>query len=303
MLSANYFGNKLFALAIVLLIVGGLNLGILSLTGKDYLSVLLGKQSLILNGVLMAIGIAALSIAFYRDSYLPFLGPTIVPCEVLKSVTPEDADFEVPIHVKPGSKVLYWAAEPSNKELDTLKDWREAYMNFRNAGIAVANEKGIAMLAVRKPQPYQVHLFKTMPPHIHYRICMNDGVLGRVETIKVDTKAYYDNWADYEVYDAVIDGSPDPVVEPNLSPEEIKPTIIEEAFYTRDGKEIVAESFEQEEAPESTQEPPVDSNNALAEIVNTVNSTAEQSMMPTSDALDVSPNAMVDNYASAEFTS
>jgi uncharacterized membrane protein YuzA (DUF378 family) len=206
MLSTEYIRKKFFAVAMVLLVVGGLNLGLSAITGKDFLTVVLGRGTLIVNILFFAIGVAALGIAFFRDSYLPFLGPTVMPCSLLAVSTPEGADHEIRVLVKPGQKVIYWAAEPENKDIEQIVDWRKAYLGFRNAGVSVADQDGYATLKVRKPQPYQVPMRKLLSPHIHYRVCVEDGMVGSVQTVTLDGKEYFENLVDYEGFDSEEEG-------------------------------------------------------------------------------------------------
>jgi uncharacterized membrane protein YuzA (DUF378 family) len=172
---------RLFMISMLLLVVGGLNWGYAAFNKRDLVSTLFGKRAWI---VYVLVALAALYIGFARDSYLPFLGPAAFPCALLKDQVPEGATVEVPVHVHPGAKVLYWAAEPANEDLKTLQDWRHAYTSYRNAGVATANESGVATLRVRKPQGYTVGLGKELAPHIHYRVCDENGIMvGRVETV------------------------------------------------------------------------------------------------------------------------
>jgi uncharacterized membrane protein YuzA (DUF378 family) len=168
-----------FAIAILLLVVGGFNWGWKAIKGKDFVTAVLGKYAWI---VFALVGIAALYIAFARDTYLPFLGPSVMPCSLLKEQTPEGADVEVRVRVEPGAKVLYWAAEPENDTLDKLKDWRQAYLGFMNAGVTTADSQGLAILKVRDPQPYYVPVYGRLESHVHFRVCKEKGMIGRVET-------------------------------------------------------------------------------------------------------------------------
>jgi len=193
-MGADWMKHKLQALAVLLLVVGGFNWGILAFTGRDAVSSLFGKGSLVANGIFFAVAIAALAIAFYRDSYLPFLGPSIIPCSLLKEQVPEGANFSVSVTVNPSQKIIYWAAEPANSELAELQDWKHAYLGYKNAGVAVADDNGKATLKVRKPQPYTVPIMRELKPHIHYRTCGENGFIGRVETVTVDGKEYFENY-------------------------------------------------------------------------------------------------------------
>lgn len=174
---------------VLLLIVGGFNTSLAVLTGNDMISTLFGRRSILTNALFLGMGLAALGLAFCRDFYLPFLGQTVMPCSLLSEHTPEGADTSVRVHVHPGAKVMYWAAEPENAELKEVQDWRKAYLGFRNAGVAIANADGIAELKVRKPQAYSVPMKGKLEAHVHYRVCGDDGMMDRVETTFLEAAA------------------------------------------------------------------------------------------------------------------
>lgn len=215
----------LHALAILLLIVGGFNIGLMTLTGSDPISTLLGKKTLLTNALFLAIAVAALSIAFFRDTYLPFLGSSIVPCEVLQVHTPEGANVSVKVMVKPGAKVLYWAAESENKDLHETQDWRHAYLGFKNAGVALADDDGIATLQVRKPSEYTVPIKGMLSTHVHYRVCHGGYMLGPVETVSTGKAEGFENVvAREEVSAPVENGQQYDYVKPSTALAEINNT-------------------------------------------------------------------------------
>jgi hypothetical protein len=132
------------------------------------------------------IGLAALYVAFQRETYLPFLGETVIPCSVLQPQVPDNADTDVAVNgLMPGAKVLYWASEPATDGLARIKDWRKAYLEFANAGVAVVDEAGHVVLRIRKPQPYAVPLKGRLETHVHWRTCGEAGFLGPVETTPI----------------------------------------------------------------------------------------------------------------------
>lgn len=316
MLSTDYIQKKLFAIGMVLVVVGGLNIGLMALTGKDFLTVILGRGTIIANTLFFVIGLAALSIAFFRDSYLPFLGPSVVPCSLLAVSTPEGADHEVRVLINPGQKVMYWAAEPETKDLEQIADWRKAYLGFRNAGVSVADETGYATLKVRKPQPYQVSMRKVLSPHVHYRVCLEDGMVSRVETITLDGKEYFENVADYEGFATEEDEQEEqweqweqPGEEPEKQEqpdEQAQEDMSEEGFRAAmpPGEEEGFASYmfksQQERVPESSFNI-VNPNTAQDEINAVVNDTARRSLMTEVSAMDESPNKYVEKLAYAEF--
>jgi uncharacterized membrane protein YuzA (DUF378 family) len=168
----------LFAISIV--IVGALNWGILGITGKNVVESLLGRIGARLVYVL--VGLCALYVMMKRETYLPFLGETVIPCSVLKIQTPEHADTVVPVHgLEPEARVLYWASEPATDGLTRINDWRKAYLTFANAGVAVVDADGHVELKIRRPQPYTVPIKGRLEAHVHWRVCGPNGFLGPVQ--------------------------------------------------------------------------------------------------------------------------
>jgi uncharacterized membrane protein YuzA (DUF378 family) len=167
--------------AMVFVIVGALNLGLLGITGKNVVQMLLGVSGARL--IYLVVGLCAIFVAMQRETYLPFLGETVVPCSVLQERVPDHADTSVSLHgLNPGAKVLYWASEPATDGLARINDWRKAYLDFANAGVAVVDKGGHAVLRVRRPQQYTVPLKGTLEAHVHWRSCGDNGFLGPVET-------------------------------------------------------------------------------------------------------------------------
>ena len=167
--------KKVHMLAIALLVIGGL-LGLWCWR----------KRSLWGNVLAVLIALAAIWVGSQRDSYLPFLGESVVPCSVLQDKIPEHADLEVTVdHLKPGAKVIFWAAEPATEGLAKIQDWQRAYLELANAGVATVAADGSATLRIRKPQPYTVPLMGRLESHVHWRLCQDGGGLGPVQTTTV----------------------------------------------------------------------------------------------------------------------
>jgi uncharacterized membrane protein YuzA (DUF378 family) len=173
----------LYKIAMILVIVGALNWGTQAVTGKGFVERLLGQNTMAARVIYGLVGLAALAIMFNRDTYLPFLGETVLPCSALPEQIPENADTKIEVKVEPGAKVLYWAAEPETEGLKQLKDWRKAYLKFMNVGVVIASQDGVAELLVRNPQPYVVPWKGRLEPHIHFRVCGDGGFLGRIQTV------------------------------------------------------------------------------------------------------------------------
>lgn len=169
-------------MAMVLLIVGGINWLFVGLFNTNIVKAIFG-DGIISKWIYVIVGISAIAIMFDRDTYLPFLGPMVAPCAALENRVPSGATREVHVKVAPGAKVLYWAAEPGTKDLETLPTWKQAYDRYENVGVATAGMDGSAILKVRDPQPYAVPWKGRLEPHIHYRVCRGDGFMERIQTV------------------------------------------------------------------------------------------------------------------------
>lgn len=193
------YGMKLVhMIAIILLIIGGLNWGSKAILGKDLISKLLVDFPIISRIIFGLVGVAAIALLFHRDTYLPFLGETVMPCSVLAEKTPDGADTTVSINVEPGAKVLFWAAEPGMEPLEQVNSWQEAYLKFANAGVTTADSNGLATLRVRHPQPYTVPLKGTLQPHVHYRVCHGGGMMDPVQTTYLSEEGFSNPEGDVE---------------------------------------------------------------------------------------------------------
>ena len=180
--SETYVRKLLFKGAMVLLIIGGLNWLLFGLFDVNLVSGIFG-ESFMATLIYILVGISAIAIMCDRDTYLPFLGPMVAPCSVLENRDPPGATREVKVNVEPNVKVIYWAAEPASEKLDS---WKQAYLDYQNAGVATSNGEGVAVLKIRDPQAYKVPLKGRLSPHVHYRVCGEAGWMGKITTVFLD---------------------------------------------------------------------------------------------------------------------
>jgi len=179
----SYAANGMHLVAAALLVFGGLVWGILGLTGFNLMRFLVGRRLASLLSIL--VGLAAIYLATQMAFYLPFLGETVMPCSILSDRSPEHADTEVSLHgQRPGAKILFWAAEPATAGLATIKTWKQAYLEYSNAGVTTVDAGGHALLRIRKPQSYTVPIKGVLQAHVHWRSCKEGhaGMLGPVQT-------------------------------------------------------------------------------------------------------------------------
>ena len=185
-------GDNIFAwkwvtmLATTLVLLGGLNWLSIGMVQRDLVLTLLGKGT-VARSVYVLIGLAALFLFFSRDTYLPFLAPSVFPVGALTVKTPQGASEEVSIRTAPNAKVVYWASEPSRG--DPVGDYKVAYGKYENAGVAIADAQGDVVFKIRgPPRSYTVPMKGELKPHVHFRVMGENGWAGRVETYWMDTK-------------------------------------------------------------------------------------------------------------------
>jgi uncharacterized membrane protein YuzA (DUF378 family) len=196
--SGVYVQKLLFKMAMVLLIIGGINWLLFGLFDMNLVAGIFGR-GFMATLVYVLVGISAITIMFDRDTYLPFLGPMVAPCSVLENREPPGATREIKVNVEPNVKVLYWAAEPASEKLQTINSWKEAYLKYENAGVATSNGEGVAILKVRDPQSYKVPFKGQLAPHVHYRVCGEAGWMGRIRTVAA-TQNPVEGFEDKKVY-------------------------------------------------------------------------------------------------------
>lgn len=180
--------KRLHIIAVTLVIIGGLNWGLVGGLKFDLVKWISSSLNLpILSRIIYSlVGLAALYLVFKRDVYLPFLNESVYPSSTLTDKVPEAATVKVTVNVKPGAKVVYWASDSSlNPSQTVVSDPWTAYDAYENAGVATADAKGIAVLHVREPVKYAIPSGRVLSRHVHYRFAVSPGMLSRVETINL----------------------------------------------------------------------------------------------------------------------
>lgn len=177
-----YYQKKFYMVVIFLVLLGSINWLSVGVAGVDLVRLVLPPRWA--KWVYVVIGLAALGLVFRRDIYLPFLGETLVPAGVLPAASPQGANEHVTVRVTPGAKVVYWAAEPNPTQGSDLPTWDVAYAGYENGGVAVADERGFALLRFRgPPQAYKVPTTGKLRPHVHFRVADKAGFMSRVKTL------------------------------------------------------------------------------------------------------------------------
>lgn len=182
------YGNYLLNMFVVgLVIVGAINWGLTAL-GWNIVHILNKtisssfKMKLYLDTIIYTlIGLSGLYLAFQRNTWLPFLGESVLPNSLIP-LKEKKGNITLKIQVEPNVKVAYWASNPGkNPHIDV---W-DAYGKFENSGVVVANDQGEATLSFDKGSEYDVPSGRHLTSHVHYRTMPNSSMMGPIHTIFV----------------------------------------------------------------------------------------------------------------------
>lgn len=187
---------KLYLLAMLLIIIGGLNWGSIALFGKNLVEEL---NNLTFNNewfnkfIYILIAVSAIYLLFKKHTFLPFLGPTVLPTNNMK-FNHTYSDLSIRVDAADASGVVYWAAKPSNVPMNNPSD---AYDNYLNSGYVPVDSDGKATLFFKCPGSYKIWGWKHMPKHIHYRLIYSQGENGGlnisdIKTVDVKCKNHSD---------------------------------------------------------------------------------------------------------------
>jgi hypothetical protein len=82
---------------------------------------------------------SAVVLAIQRDTYLPFLGHTVMPEPITGFTQAETLISKKISGLPPNVKVMYWAALPSETVIDNPSD---AYGDYSNQGVTKTDDNG-----------------------------------------------------------------------------------------------------------------------------------------------------------------
>ena len=129
--------------------------------------------------IYIIVGLCAIHIAFKMETWLPFLGKTVMPSNMIPLSTPHNTNTVVKVKVKPNSKVVYWAALPKGLNPSV----KVAYDNYSNSGAVMSDNMGIASLPILTGSGYIVPSGRKIERHVHYRVSdIEYGMLSKIYT-------------------------------------------------------------------------------------------------------------------------
>jgi uncharacterized membrane protein YuzA (DUF378 family)/sporulation protein YlmC with PRC-barrel domain len=178
---------KLEMFIMFLVILGSLNWGTnllgFNLVEKihNVLNSLINKNYPFNTVLYMIIVLAALYVLFRRDTWLPFLGKSAFPEQLIPLVDNKlENTIDIPIKTVPNKKIAYWAA----LKMQENQDVKTAYNNYENSGVVLSDNNGNAVLKIKEGDGYNVP-YKHVKKHIHYRVLNidNNNLMGPIETL------------------------------------------------------------------------------------------------------------------------
>jgi len=182
-----YWKTKMNHIVIIIVLIGSLNWGMTALGYnlvdiiKNLLNNAFKMETYIDKIIYFLVALAAIKLSMNRDLWLPFLGESVLPGSLvpLKKVV---GDTIIEIKVKPNTRVAYWASLP--QETNKIPLVHEAYGDFKNAGVVLSNNDGIALLIVNKGTNYIVPTGREIKRHVHYReLDQVYGMMGTLQTV------------------------------------------------------------------------------------------------------------------------
>lgn len=179
-----YFNDIYIHFAVMILLMGySMISAVYVLLNDDYSTVLRIFCIFIIGAIIYLL--------FKKDTFLPFLGISFVPNNlIVEDKSPQGANIDYVLDMKGyenGTRIIYWAANKTDK---IVEDPFEAYKDYHNAGVAkVVNGK--AVVKIYCPDKYKVNHFgvhtSLIDKHFHYRIVFKDtGMMSPVMTAKVN---------------------------------------------------------------------------------------------------------------------
>lgn len=149
------------------------------------------KSNSIIKIIAILIMVFTLYVGINRNTYLPFLGYTVIPPNLFdKEITPSGATDILTLtlnNVPDNTKVIYWAALSSKDKNIIHTDPMLAYGDYNNTGITTVKDNR-AILYFHCPDRYIVGPFKkTLNKHVHYRLVKpNNPMISPVYTQYVE---------------------------------------------------------------------------------------------------------------------
>jgi len=176
---------KLYLLAMLLVIIGGLNWGFIGVFGRNLIEEFnqwLFKSEWFSRSVYIIIAIASLYLLFKKHSFRPFKGATSMSTSNLE-YDHSYSEFSVRVEAPNAVGVVYWAANLRKPPTDPI----DAYDDYLNSGYVPVDSDSKATLYFKCPVTYKVWGEGDHKKHIHYRLVYAHGENGGLNISEIRT--------------------------------------------------------------------------------------------------------------------
>lgn len=177
----------LYLLAMLLVVIGGLNWGSIGIFGKNLveeLNKLTFKNEWFSRSVYIIVAIAALYLLFKKHSFAPFKGPTVMPVDNMQ-FNRTYSDMSVRVDAPNAIGVVYWASHPTSViGIAGEKNIMDSYDDYLSSGYVPIDSDGKATLFFQCSKSGGLN-----PPkkHIHYRLIYAHGENGGLNISEIRT--------------------------------------------------------------------------------------------------------------------
>lgn len=138
------------------------------------------------------VGISGVYLLSKRETFLPFLGESVVPSSLFDEKNNNDLEkllsdksnsvISLSVYAPNVDKVIWWASKPDDGT--TSPTYKVAYDEYKNSGVSNVQSDGNAYITLPCPQQYMVNN-KKLPKHLHYREA-SGAMLSEVKTINLN---------------------------------------------------------------------------------------------------------------------
>lgn len=202
-INVDVIDKYVYMISIVLVLLVSINTGLEQYNNINIINnIIQGKQSQKI--FYMVVAFLAIILALQRQTFLPFLGETVVPSSLFEEKNNNNLSgllsknsnlINLKIYAPNAEKVIWWAADDnilnnsninSNSNSNVEETPELAYNEYKNSGISNVMSDGNAYVVFPCPKSYKVGLLKRiLKKHIHYRETRG-GMLSEVKTIYLD---------------------------------------------------------------------------------------------------------------------
>jgi len=183
-----YLDKYIFMIANILVLFAAINTAAYKLYPDYNLLGFFIKDRVFRRAFYILVGILAIYLIVRRETYLPFLGESVVPYSVFSEknnsvLTESSKPITITINAPNAEKVIWWAASEDHHTV--ANDPEEAYKEYTNSGVSNVSKEGTVTIVFPCPTQYKVPSGKTLKKHLHYRET-HGGMLSEVKTIFLD---------------------------------------------------------------------------------------------------------------------